>query len=110
MSALRAAYPLFTGGEWLAGQGVSAASVDPSTGEEIARVTDANEADLEAAVEAAAAAAPDWAATPWAERPQTPASVSSKMYIATFSENPGIEMGVDAVSEQAPLHVLLGHY
>lgn len=68
MSLLRDTYPLFVGGEWRAAEGGWAGSVDPSTGEEIARVADANEADLEAAVEAAASAAPEWAATPWAER------------------------------------------
>jgi betaine-aldehyde dehydrogenase len=68
LTELRDAYPLFVGGAWRDGEGRSVASIDPSTGEEIARVTDATEADLEAAVEAAAAAAAGWAATPWAER------------------------------------------
>ena len=44
------------------------AVVNPATGEEIARVPDASEADLDAAIAAARAAFPGWAATPIAER------------------------------------------
>ena len=42
--------------------------VNPATGEEIARVPDASKADLDAAIAAARAAFPAWAATPIADR------------------------------------------
>jgi acyl-CoA reductase-like NAD-dependent aldehyde dehydrogenase len=69
LSERRTSYPLFIGGEWRDGEkGAAAASVDPSTGEQMARVTEGTAADMDAAVEAAAAAASTWGETAWADR------------------------------------------
>ena len=58
---------LFIGGKW-----VAAASrfdvLDPATGDVVASVSDGGVADAAAAVDAAAAALPDWAATPPRQR------------------------------------------
>ncbi len=60
---------LFIGGEWLSGSGGGTLSVhDPATGNVIKRVADATVDDGRAAIDAAAAAFPDWAATPARER------------------------------------------
>ncbi len=60
---------LFIGGEWRPGSGGGGIQVeDPSTGEVIATVADATVADGEAALAAAAAAQPEWAATPPRDR------------------------------------------
>lgn len=69
MSDLRDAYPLFVGGDWWDGEkGARASSLDPSNGKEVARVTEATSGDVDAAIAAAAAAAAEWGALPWAER------------------------------------------
>jgi succinate-semialdehyde dehydrogenase/glutarate-semialdehyde dehydrogenase len=53
----------FVGGEWRAGSQGSFAVLNPSTGEVICEVPRAGADDVQAAVSAAAAAQPDWAAT-----------------------------------------------
>jgi succinate-semialdehyde dehydrogenase / glutarate-semialdehyde dehydrogenase len=56
---------LFIGGEWRPAAGGARFDVlDPATGESIAAVADADLSDAAAAVDAAAAAGPGWAATP----------------------------------------------
>ena len=56
---------LYIGGQWLPGGGAQRIEViDPSTGKLIATVADGTVEDGKAAVDAAAAAAADWAATP----------------------------------------------
>ncbi|NDV00061.1 NAD-dependent succinate-semialdehyde dehydrogenase [Pseudoroseicyclus tamaricis] len=57
---------LYIGGEWRAGGGIPV--TDPSTGETLAEVADAGEAEAASAVEAAAAAAPGWRKTPPRQR------------------------------------------
>lgn len=57
---------LYIGGRWLPGGGIPV--IDPSTGSALAEVPDAARADAAAAVEAAAAAAPGWRATPTRQR------------------------------------------
>jgi succinate-semialdehyde dehydrogenase/glutarate-semialdehyde dehydrogenase len=59
---------MFVGGRWTTGAGGEFAVLDPSTGEPIARVPRAGAADVAAAVDAAAAALPGWAATAPRER------------------------------------------
>jgi len=64
--ALLASVPtgLFIGGEWrLASDNATLSVVDPATGNELLAVADATPADGLAALDAAAAAASDWAAT-----------------------------------------------
>jgi succinate-semialdehyde dehydrogenase/glutarate-semialdehyde dehydrogenase len=55
---------LWIGGEWLPGSGERIPVVDPSTGTVITTIANGNSKDALAAVDAAAAAAADWAATP----------------------------------------------
>ncbi len=60
---------LYIGGEWReAASGARFVVEDPATGEEIATVADASEADARAAVDAAVAMQPAWAATAPRER------------------------------------------
>ncbi len=55
-------YQLYIGGGWRAGQAGTAPAVSPSSGETFARVAVGGPADVDAAVSAAAAAWPAWAA------------------------------------------------
>ncbi|MFI1996022.1 NAD-dependent succinate-semialdehyde dehydrogenase [Actinoplanes sp. NPDC020271] len=56
---------LFIGGKWVAASSGNRFDVlDPATGDTVASVADGGEADAIAAVDAAAAAGPGWAATP----------------------------------------------
>ena len=99
MSELRDAYPLFVGGEWRSGEdGASAVSIDPSTGEEVARVTDGTGDDVAAAVDAAAAAAPGWAAVPWAER-----AAALTTLAARIEEDAESFAGLDVVDAGMPI-------
>ena len=66
LDCTRYARGLFIGGRWLPGDGI--AVIDPSTEDVLARVADASVADATAAVDAAAAAAPGWRATPPRQR------------------------------------------
>ena len=60
---------MYVGGKWLEATGGARMPVlDPSTGETVAEVPDAQVADVAAAVEAAARAFPSWAALPALER------------------------------------------
>ena len=59
---------LFIGGEWRDGANGTLAVEDPSTGEMIAEVADASVGDARAALDAAVAAADDWAVHPPRER------------------------------------------
>ena len=60
---------LFVGGAWRAAEGGRTVDVeDPSTGQVLLAVSDASVADGTAALDAAVAAAPGWAATPTRER------------------------------------------
>ncbi|MDQ1628405.1 MAG: succinate-semialdehyde dehydrogenase / glutarate-semialdehyde dehydrogenase [Actinomycetota bacterium] len=60
---------LLIGGRWRAATGGATLAVhDPATGEELAQVADAQPEDAVAALDAAAAAQPGWAATPPRER------------------------------------------
>lgn len=59
---------LYIGGSWRAGEAGEFDVLDPATGELVSRVSDGTEADGTAAVDAAAAAFPGWAATPTRER------------------------------------------
>ncbi len=60
---------LFIGGHWRPATGARTLAVeDPATGEVIAEVADGTAADARAALDAAAAAGPGWAATPPRER------------------------------------------
>jgi succinate-semialdehyde dehydrogenase/glutarate-semialdehyde dehydrogenase len=59
---------MFVNGKWTGGSAGSFAVLDPSTGAEIASVPRAGADDVTAAVSAAAAAQPDWAATAPRER------------------------------------------
>jgi succinate-semialdehyde dehydrogenase / glutarate-semialdehyde dehydrogenase len=59
---------MFVNGKWTGGSAGSFAVLDPSTGAEIASVPRAGADDVTAAVAAAAAAQPDWAATAPRER------------------------------------------
>ncbi len=60
---------LFVAGSWRDATGGAQLPVeDPATGEVLTRVADATEADAAAALDAAVAAQPDWAATPPRER------------------------------------------
>ncbi len=60
---------LYIGGEWRdASQGHTLAVEDPSTGEPLCEVADATPDDAKAALDAAAASQPEWAATPPNER------------------------------------------
>lgn len=54
---------LFIGGEWLAGRGTRIPVVDPSTEAVLTHVANADLSDAASAVDAAAKAAPGWAAT-----------------------------------------------
>jgi len=63
------AYGLLIGGEWAGASGGNVFSVDnPATGAELAAVPDAGAAETRAAIDAAAAAFPGWAATPAPQR------------------------------------------
>jgi acyl-CoA reductase-like NAD-dependent aldehyde dehydrogenase len=55
-------YQLYIGGGWRPGQAGTAPAVSPSSGETFARVAVGGAADVDAAVSAAAAAWPAWAA------------------------------------------------
>jgi betaine-aldehyde dehydrogenase len=60
---------MFIGGEWVdSGDGATIASIDPSTEAVIGGVPSAGAGDVDSAVRAARAAAPEWAALPWARR------------------------------------------
>ena len=60
---------LYIGGEWRdAGGGETLAVEDPSTGEPLCEVADATPEDARAALDAAVASQPEWAATPPNER------------------------------------------
>ena len=60
---------LYIGGEWRdASEGDTLAVEDPSTGEPLCEVADATPEDAKAALDAAAASQPEWAATPPNER------------------------------------------
>jgi succinate-semialdehyde dehydrogenase / glutarate-semialdehyde dehydrogenase len=60
---------LYIGGEWRdASEGQTLAVEDPSTGEPLCDVADATPGDAEAALDAAVASQPEWAATPPNER------------------------------------------
>jgi succinate-semialdehyde dehydrogenase / glutarate-semialdehyde dehydrogenase len=60
---------LYIGGEWRdASEGHTLAVEDPSTGEPLCEVADATPDDAKAALDAAAASQPEWAATPPNER------------------------------------------
>src|SRR3954463_3278112 len=63
---------LFIGGKWIpAASGGRFDVLDPATGDVIAAVADGGESDAGAAVDAAAAAGPGWAATPPRQRGET---------------------------------------
>ncbi|HEX3784552.1 MAG TPA: NAD-dependent succinate-semialdehyde dehydrogenase [Pseudonocardiaceae bacterium] len=70
MSTLPTGTPteMFVDGKWTSGSGGSFAVFDPSTGSQITSVPRAGADDVAAAVSAAAAALPDWAATAPRER------------------------------------------
>ncbi len=69
MAEARLEYRLFIGGSWVpASSGRLIEVEEASTGEPLAEVPEASEADLEEAVEAAAAALPGWSGTPIEER------------------------------------------
>ena len=60
---------LYIGGEWRDADGGSTLGIeDPSTGETLCEVADATAADATAALDAAVAVQPEWAATPANER------------------------------------------
>src|SRR5689334_13266535 len=59
---------LLIAGELRGGRGTDREVENPATGEVLATVADADENDLDAALSAAAAAWPQWAATPEPER------------------------------------------
>ena len=60
---------LYVGGEWReAGGGATFAVQDPATGESLCEVADATSDDAKAALDAAVATQPEWAATPPNER------------------------------------------
>jgi succinate-semialdehyde dehydrogenase/glutarate-semialdehyde dehydrogenase len=60
---------LLINGEWLtAADGQTVAVIDPATGEKLTSIADAAPADAVAALDAASAAAPAWAATPPRQR------------------------------------------
>ncbi len=60
---------LYIGGEWRdASEGKTLAVEDPSTGEPLCQIADAAPGDAEAALDAAVASQPEWAATPPNER------------------------------------------
>ncbi|GIF07790.1 NAD-dependent succinate-semialdehyde dehydrogenase [Actinoplanes siamensis] len=68
---------LFIGGKWVAASSGNRFDVlDPATGDTVASVADGGEADAIAAVDAAAAAGPGWAATP----PRTRGEVLRKAF------------------------------
>jgi succinate-semialdehyde dehydrogenase / glutarate-semialdehyde dehydrogenase len=59
---------LYIGGEWRDGSKGTFSVEDPATGESLVDVADASEDDAQAALDAAAAAGPEWAAHPPRER------------------------------------------
>src|ERR1700759_573889 len=59
---------LYIGGEWRDGSKGTFSVEDPATGESLVDVADASEDDAKAALDAAAAAGPEWAAHPPRER------------------------------------------
>ena len=59
---------MFVDGKWVGGSGGTFGVLDPSTGDEITTVPRAGADDVAAAVNAAAEALPEWAATPPRER------------------------------------------
>ena len=59
---------LYIGGEWRDGSKGTFSVEDPATGETLVDVADASEDDAKAALDAAAAAGPEWAAHPPRER------------------------------------------
>jgi succinate-semialdehyde dehydrogenase/glutarate-semialdehyde dehydrogenase len=59
---------LYVGGEWRDGSKGTFSVEDPATGETLVEVADASEEDAKAALDAAAAAGPEWAAHPPRER------------------------------------------
>src|SRR5947199_453910 len=59
---------LYIGGEWRDGSKGTFSVEDPATGETLVEVADASEDDAKAALDAAAAAGPEWAAHPPRER------------------------------------------
>lgn len=60
---------LYINGEWTAAQtGASFPDFNPATGDQVATIADADDTDIEAAISAAKAAQPGWAATPPAAR------------------------------------------
>jgi aldehyde dehydrogenase (NAD+) len=66
---LRDQYDLFIGGAFVPSRdGGRTPTINPATEEPIAEITDATEADVDVAVQAAAAAYPRWRALPGAER------------------------------------------
>lgn len=68
-AGIRDEYQLYIGGRWVpAADGGVTESIDPSTEQPVTRVAVARAADVGRAVDAAAVAAPAWAALGWQER------------------------------------------
>ncbi|WP_372734575.1 aldehyde dehydrogenase family protein [Nocardioides sp.] len=65
---IKASYGLFIDGKFVDGRGEAFKSVNPATEEVLAEVSEANEADVDAAVKAARKAQRGWARMPGAER------------------------------------------
>ncbi|HMG62339.1 MAG TPA: aldehyde dehydrogenase family protein, partial [Streptosporangiaceae bacterium] len=68
---------LYIGGDWRAGEGGGADATSPATGQVFARTAVGGPADVDAAVAAAAAAWPDWAAASPFERAEACALVAT---------------------------------
>jgi aldehyde dehydrogenase (NAD+) len=64
IAGLGAETKLFVGGQWKKAKGESFDTTAPASGEVLARIAQANAADVDAAVKAAAKAQPAWAALP----------------------------------------------
>jgi aldehyde dehydrogenase (NAD+) len=68
MATMTANYKLFTGGEWKKASGGTFQDYNPATGEVWNDIPDGNRKDAKAAIDAAAAAFPEWSATPHHKR------------------------------------------
>ncbi|MCK0089561.1 NAD-dependent succinate-semialdehyde dehydrogenase [Rhodococcus sp. HNM0563] len=87
---------LFLGGRWIPAEGGNTFAVrDPATGDELTRVADASPGDAAAALDAAVAAGPDWAATPPRQRGEILRSAFEKVTARAddFAHLMSLEMG-----------------
>jgi acyl-CoA reductase-like NAD-dependent aldehyde dehydrogenase len=107
---------LYIGGDWRVGEGGGADATSPATGEVFARTAVGGPGDVDAAVAAAAAAWPDWAAASPFERAQACALVAAAVTahreeladVLTRDQGKPLAQSLDEVDELAVYFTMAG--